>query len=136
MKYMSKTGIYKASNVIFNPTTIEAISYNWWSFVKKIKGKVVFNDYNYSNTTRRHQYKVKQLMHELGIKIDLIVKVDEGLQHMKSIKEVNERQRITLNHLACIEESKKLARNKKAKEKRAAAKLKNQYPELKLVVNN
>ena len=48
---MKRTPVYKASNVKFNYETIEAFSYNWWQFVKVIGGKVIFNNYNYSNTT-------------------------------------------------------------------------------------
>lgn len=73
MKYFKRAGIYKASNVSFDPKLIEARSYDWWVFVKVIKGKVVFNSFRYSNTTSRHQSKVRSLMRELGIKVDLEV---------------------------------------------------------------
>jgi hypothetical protein len=51
----------------------EAYSYKHWCFVKRINGKLVFNDYNYSHTTRRHQNEVKVLLSRLGIKIDVYV---------------------------------------------------------------
>lgn len=81
MKYYSRLQVYKASNVQFNPQLIQATSYNWWTFVKIIKGQIVFNDYGYSNSTRKHQAKVKALMNDLGIKIDVFVKVPQGLQN-------------------------------------------------------
>lgn len=79
MKYFSRLGIYKASNVSFNPDTCQAYSYGWWRFVDCINGKVVFNDYSYSNSTNKHQSKVRNLLAEQDIKIDLFVKVHCGL---------------------------------------------------------
>lgn len=80
MKLMKKSNTYKASNVTFNPETIEAFSYDWWCFVKVIGGKVVFNSYNYSPSTIKHQYKVRSLLNDLGIKIDLEIECPRGLQ--------------------------------------------------------
>lgn len=75
MKQMKRTGIFKASNVSFDPSTVRAYSYGWWNFVRKINGAVVFNNYRYSNSTSKHQSKVWRLMDSLGIKIDLFVSV-------------------------------------------------------------
>lgn len=80
MKYMKRSGIYKASNVTFDPVNMQAHSYNWWLFVSKIKGKVVFNNYSYSPTTNGHQSKVRKVMSDLGIKIDHFVEAPKGLQ--------------------------------------------------------
>lgn len=55
LTWKSKKGVYEAANVFFNRDTTEAYSYNWWLFVARINGKVVFNDYSYSPTTRKHQ---------------------------------------------------------------------------------
>lgn len=74
MKLMKRTGIYKASNVSFDPSSVEAFSYGWWNFVRKINGAVVFNNYSYSSSTSKHQSKVWRQMDALGIKIDLFVK--------------------------------------------------------------
>lgn len=84
MKYMSQAKIYKSSNVIYNPETEEATSYDWWIFVKRIKGKLVFNNYHYSNSTVKHQHKVRDLLRSLGIKIDLEIKAPGGLQDLAS----------------------------------------------------
>lgn len=84
MKFFTKLGLYKASNVTFNPKTLEANSYGWWSFVRVINGQVVFNDYRYSSSTQRHQRKVRNLMEALGIKIDIFVESPEGLQNIQS----------------------------------------------------
>ncbi len=92
MKWFKKSGEFKGSynphrkfyNVTFNPDTTKAYSYNWWIFVKKINGLLVFNDYSYSNTTNRHQSKVKTLLHNLGYHIDLYIEAPDGLQSLSS----------------------------------------------------
>ena len=88
IKFYPRLKIFKNStgNVTFDPKKVEALSYNWWVFVKKIKGKVVFNDYRYSNTTSAHQYLVRTVLKDLGIKIDVEVSIadslsEEGLNH-------------------------------------------------------
>jgi hypothetical protein len=68
-----KSGTYKASNVMFNPSTKIATSYNWWTFVKVINGKLVFNNHAYSTTTQRHQYKVRSVMSRLNMVPDLVI---------------------------------------------------------------
>lgn len=79
MKHFKRANIYKASNVSFNPETNEAYSYDWWCFVKRVNGKTVFNKYNYSPSTIKHQYKVRDLLRDLDIKIDLEVECPSGL---------------------------------------------------------
>lgn len=63
----------------FYADEIRATSYGHWNFVKVIKGKVIFNDYNYSLTTSGHQWAIKWLMRDLGIKIDAYVYMCESL---------------------------------------------------------
>lgn len=87
MKHCSRSNLYKASNVYFNPILRQAASYNWWVFVKVIEGRLVFNNYNYSNTTIRHQWKVKRLLETLNIKIDLEMPVPNGLQTIETLEE-------------------------------------------------
>ena len=84
IKYFKRLNVFKASNVTFDPTTIEATSYDWWSFVKVINGKVVFNNYTYSSSTSKHQHKVSSLMRQLGIKIDMEIASPNGLQSLNS----------------------------------------------------
>ena len=71
LKYYPRLNMYKAANVTYNPSTGTATSYDWWHFVIVIKGKVVFNRHAYSVTTTRHQSKVRNVLNDLGIKIDL-----------------------------------------------------------------
>lgn len=79
MKYLKRSKTYSGSNVSFDPIGMKAYSYGWWCFVKRINGKIVFNNYNYSNSTCKHQHKVGQLMRELGIKVDLYVSTNYAL---------------------------------------------------------
>lgn len=84
MKLNTRANIYQASNVAFDPETETGTSYGWWIFVKRIDGKLVFNDYFYSPTTARHQVKMRRLLEELGIKIDLEIEAPRGIQSLGS----------------------------------------------------
>lgn len=86
MVYRKRAGIFKNSTgtVSFDPKAMEAYSYEWWLFVAKIKGKVVFNSYSYSPTTSGHQSAVRRLLESLGIKIDLEIQARQGLQDLES----------------------------------------------------
>lgn len=90
LKYMKKANIYKNStgSCTFDPVQIEAVSYNWWTFVKKIDGLVIFNDYKYSGSTSSHQYLVRKLLKEHSIKIDVVVFSRKGLQSSEWENEV------------------------------------------------
>jgi len=85
MKYMKRSNTYKANNVTFDPDTCSAYSYDWWKFVAKHNGKVIFNEYRYSVTTAKHQSKVRSLLRELGIQVDLVVKTRNGLQALHGV---------------------------------------------------
>lgn len=84
MKLSKRTGTYSASNVTFDPINMTATSFEWWYFVMRIGGKVVFNNYCYSSYTSRHQSKVRSLMASLGIKIDLEIEAPKGLQNLEA----------------------------------------------------
>lgn len=86
MPFQARNKVFKGSNGknTFNPETFEAHSYGHWCYVKKIKGKVVFNGYNYSSTTTGHQWQMRTLLEELGIKIDLTVKMHSSLSNFKN----------------------------------------------------
>lgn len=83
---LKKNGLYVASNVNFDPSEIEARSYGWWVFVKRVNGLVVFNNYRYSPTTARHQSKVYYLMSELSIEIDLVVSTPRSLNDPEAME--------------------------------------------------
>jgi len=81
LKYFKKLNVYKNStgSNYFDPETMVATSYNWWVYLKRIKGKLVFNDYSYSPSTSGHQSALKGVLKDLGIKIDIIVFCRQGL---------------------------------------------------------
>lgn len=81
MKFMKRKQIYQASsyNVTFDPKTCSAFSYKWWKFVGIVEGKVIFNNYRYSVSTSKHQSKVRSLLNELNIKIDIEMPLPRGL---------------------------------------------------------
>lgn len=65
MKYFPKLNLYKLSNVVFNPATLEAHSYGHWKFFGKApNGDFVFSDYRYSSSTSAHQRKVRRFLDE------------------------------------------------------------------------
>ena len=81
MKFVKSRGRFEASNVCFYPESLEAYSYNWWKFSTTYKGKVLFNYYNYSPTTNRHQSKVLSELGSRDIKIHLMLRyTDKGFQ--------------------------------------------------------
>jgi hypothetical protein len=84
LRYYKKLHVFKASNVAFDPQEFLATSYGWWQFVKAINGRVIFNAYSYSPSTGQHQSKVRGLLRELGIDIDLEIHAPKGLQQPES----------------------------------------------------
>lgn len=87
MKFIKSRNQFEASNVSFNVLTEVALSYNWWIFVKRINGKLVFNNYGYSVSTRKHQSKVRNLLNKLGKTIDLVIEAPRGLDNLENAKE-------------------------------------------------
>lgn len=79
MKFIKTKNTYKASNVELNLNTMTAVSYNWWTFLKIIDGKLVFNSYAYSPSTQRQQSKVLRVLAEKGIKIDFVIESKKSL---------------------------------------------------------
>lgn len=82
MKFMPRKNIWSGSSRknTFNPDTFQGHSYGWWMYVSKVKGVVVFNDYNYSVTTRKHQSEMKHFLKSvMGIQHMVIVDQSESL---------------------------------------------------------
>lgn len=122
MKFMKRARIYKAKNVTFNPSTLNAYSYGWWRFVARIDGITIFNSFKYSVTTGRHQSKVSTLMNQLGIQVDLTLKLPLGIRTGDSLSDLFQEAE---EHL-CIEylesEIKREERNAKARQRRVLKK--------------
>lgn len=83
MKYFKRAGIYKASNLDFNPETGLGHSYAWYEISKVIKGRQVLNTFNYSATTIKHHNKLWRLLKELGIEF-ITIEAPGGLQSLDS----------------------------------------------------
>lgn len=79
MKFIKKRNQYESANVTLNLEEMTAYSYGWWKFLAVINGKIVFNNYSYSNSTCKHQSKVRRMLEEKGIKIDLNVNTSLSL---------------------------------------------------------
>lgn len=90
MKFNRSSGLYKASNVIFNTNDNTGWSYDWWCLFKNINGKNVLNTYNYSNSTIKHRYKIERLLDELGISIDMRIECPAGLHVSDPSQSVSE----------------------------------------------
>lgn len=82
MKYYSRSNMYKASNVSFNPATNIALSYDWYQLTRVINGTMILNKYVYSNSTAKHVYKVRQLLADLGRPVHLVIEAPKGLQDL------------------------------------------------------
>ena len=63
--------------------SMTAYSYDWWIFLKPFNDTLLFNSYNYSNTTCKHQSKVKFILNKLGINY-ITVECPKGLQSLQS----------------------------------------------------
>jgi hypothetical protein len=92
MKFMKRAKVYQGANVSYNPETKTALSYNWWEFVKEIGGQVFFNSYHYSQSTSKHQSKVRSLLDTLGVNVDFFVHAPNGLQEPNNALEYMEKE--------------------------------------------
>jgi len=74
LKYYTRLNTFKSRSgkVEFNPVTMIGTSYRHWTFVKKVNGKLLFNNSSYSMTTNRHQSQMRTLLNELGLKYTVI----------------------------------------------------------------
>lgn len=84
MKFLKTKNQYKASNVLLDLNNEIATSYDWWIFLKRINGKLVFNKYRYSPSTAGHQRKILKQLDQLGIKVDMFIEAPKGLQDLNS----------------------------------------------------
>lgn len=119
MKYFSRLKLYKAASCTFDPTTCDAFSYRWWRFVARVDGLVIFNSYRYSVSTSKHQRKVRGILHDLGIKIDVYLQLPRGIRHGQTLAEMFVEAEETACDLFLAEESKRIGRNEKAAVRRA-----------------
>lgn len=65
-----KERIKQGSNFVVNIDDdgyLDATSYRWWHFFVEKNGLYFFNWYSYSSSTRKHQYKMSDIVRTLGI---------------------------------------------------------------------
>lgn len=77
LRYVKRDRELKNSNGSFRFSLEDerAYSYNWWRFFTPIKGAYVFNFYGYSNTTRKHQYKMFNIIRQaklMGVQAEVM----------------------------------------------------------------
>ncbi len=85
MRFMKRTNSYKASNFQFFVDTKKSMSYDWWLFSTIYKGKLIFNNVFYSQSTCGHQSKALRL---LDYKCDLTLRfTKENLTNVESTLE-------------------------------------------------
>ena len=99
MRFYKTLNKFKASNVELDINDLTATSYGWWLFVKRINGLVVFNSYNYSSSTGQHQRKIKGVLRQLGIDVDIDIRAPKGLQNLHSALTYYEGEISTLTDL-------------------------------------
>ena len=110
MKKLVTKNVYKSANCLFNADEVAAWSYAHWQFVRVIQGKVVFNAYRYSNTTAKHQYRVRALMESLGVRIDVVANVRESLTRFSTVGAVNRATKETDRQIAARKATERLER--------------------------
>jgi hypothetical protein len=64
---------------VLNLDNLTAISYNWWTYLKVIDGKLTFNAYRYSQTTSKHQRQTLNVLKSMGITVENVVNQRESL---------------------------------------------------------
>lgn len=63
VKYLKTRNEFVSSNFSFDLADERAWSYGWWLFARRdSNGKLIFNNYGYSNTTRKHQAKARLIL--------------------------------------------------------------------------
>jgi hypothetical protein len=81
MKWFSRLGVYKLSNVIFRPSDMSAYSYKWWQFMGYApSGALIFSDFSFSTSTSKHQRDVRRLVqNRMGRQIDFFLEMPNGV---------------------------------------------------------
>jgi hypothetical protein len=89
LKYRKRDNVYRNSteNCVYDIDAEIATSYRWWVFVKRIKGKLVFNGHYYSSSTAYHQRAVRDLLKKLKVKIDVEVDTRSSLDNFGALSQ-------------------------------------------------
>lgn len=77
----------KSKNVFQNSTKTNSLdldkmvatSYQWWTYLKIIDGRLTFNTYRYSVTTSKHQRQTLDLLESMNVKVQVYINQRESL---------------------------------------------------------
>lgn len=83
MKYYKTLGLFKCSNLTYNPKTGQGYSFDWYRIVDKIDGQYILNTYNYSNSTIKHVSKIREILSECGVREYFEIEAPQGLQNLE-----------------------------------------------------
>lgn len=92
MRYSKKLNMYRGHNVTFNTATYQATSYDWWRFVDRRKGFVIFNSFSYGRAFQKHHDDVREVLNKLGIKVDIEINCPVGLQDILAVMDYYNKQ--------------------------------------------
>ena len=110
--------LWFGSGIFFDTDKMSATSYQWWHFVRRIEGEIVFNSYPYSISTQRHQRKLRELMSDLRINVDVEISVRASLDTFRTVKELVIAHNLQIELDARVENEKRLERNARARVRR------------------
>jgi hypothetical protein len=85
LSFFPRLNLWKASNVALDAKTLTSWSYGWWEMSKKIGPYLVFNSYGYSNSTRKHQCKVRGWLYDQNESF-VTIESPGGLQDLNSAR--------------------------------------------------
>ena len=85
MRYSKKLNLYRDHNVTFNPESCRACSYDWWRFVDRKRGLVLFNTFSYGRAFNKHHEEVRDVLAKLGIRVDIEINCPVGLQDIDAV---------------------------------------------------
>lgn len=86
MKYKPRKRVFESSNCYFDPELKQAFSYKWWAMLYVINGRVVRNVFNYSPSTRNHQYKLDACLNSIGLRPDIVIGVRAEMRNTGAVK--------------------------------------------------
>lgn len=112
MRYQKELNIWKGHGIILNLNTMEAWSFGWWQFLRKINNVVYFNAFPLNMFMRKHQQYTRRILDNMKINY-VVVKYKAGLQNLKQQEELFQQELFLLQD--AIE--KKNSRSKKNNER-------------------
>lgn len=81
-RYQARKHRFVASNNFLDLDTMSAYSYGWWNYFRNIGGLWVFNRHRYSVSTGKHQLRMRGLLSDLGIHVDVYIDTRSSMANM------------------------------------------------------